>query len=115
METTLETLWQGQWGRQWTPHVWGVETAVETSPLRTLDLPVGEWRRHWRPKEWSPHEKLGNGPTPLSLGNRDDSGFQATLETLRLRIRDNREDLAAGEWRGHWRLSGLGSEATVDT
>ena len=76
--------------------------------------------------------KLGNGPTPLSLGNRDDSGdlvvgewrgqwrlsswgFEATLETLQLGIRDNRGDLAAGEWRGHWRLGGLGSEATVDT
>ena len=76
--------------------------AVETSPLGrgddTGDLPVGEWRRHWRPKEWSPHEKLLNGPTPLSLGNRDDSG-----------------DLAAGDLRQHWRLCGWGLETTGET
>lgn len=37
------------------------------------------------------------------------------MEILRLGIRDNSGDLVALEWRGHWRLSGLGLEATVDT
>ena len=77
-------------------------TTVDTPRLGSgdgsRDFAAGERRRHWRPKEWSPHEKLGNGPTPLSSGNRDDSG-----------------DLVAGDLRQHWRLCGWGLETTRET